>query len=99
MSPISSTMRFFMASLSGPIELPSPKISSVTPWRMSPCDRPSASSDSVAHESMLMKPGATARPAASMVVLAVSAERSPTRSMRSPLMPTSARRPGDPVPS
>ena len=63
-------MRFFMASLSGPIELPSPKISSVTPCRISPCDRPSASSESVDHDSMLMKPGATASPAASIVVLA-----------------------------
>ena len=47
MSPCCSTRRFFIASLSGPIELPSPKISSVTPCRMSPCERPSAISDSV----------------------------------------------------
>ena len=66
-SPICSTTRFFMASFSGPIELPSPKICVVTPWRISPCERPSTSSDSVDHDSMLMKPGATARPDASMV--------------------------------
>ena len=62
MSPCSSTIRFFISSVSGPIELPSPKISSVTPWRMSPCERPSAISDSIAQDSMLMKPGTTARP-------------------------------------
>jgi hypothetical protein len=27
--------------LSGPIDQPSPITSSVTPWRMSPCERPS----------------------------------------------------------
>ena len=52
------------ASLSGPIE-PSPKTSSVTPWRITPCDRPSSISDVSEWLSMLMKPGATARPVAS----------------------------------
>ncbi len=99
MSPICSTARFFIASLSGPIELPSPKTWSVTPWRMSPCDRPSTSSDSVAHDSMLMNPGATARPDASTTVAARAPVRSPTTAMRSPWMATSARRPGAPVPS
>ena len=62
MSPWRSIISFFIASLSGPIDQPSPNTSSVTPWRMSLCERPSASSDSVAQLSMLMKPGATARP-------------------------------------
>ena len=57
----------------------------VTPWRISPCERPSAISDSVDQQSMLMKPGATARPAASIDGAAASAfERSPTAAMRSP---------------
>ena len=38
------------------------------PWRISPCDRPSAISESVDQDSMLMKPGATARPVASTIV-------------------------------
>ena len=45
-------------------------ISVVTPWRISLCERPSSISDSVDHESMLMKPGATASPFASMTVFA-----------------------------
>ena len=89
----------FMRSLSGPIELPSPKISSVTPWRMSLCERPSTSSDSVAHESMLMKPGATARFVASIVTRALAVPRLPMLAIRSPLIATSTTRPGLPEPS
>ena len=66
MSPCCSTISFFIASLSGPIDSPSPMTSSVTPWRMSLCERPSSISDSLAQLSMLMKPGATARPRASI---------------------------------
>ena len=56
-------------SFTGPGEAPSPKISRVTPWRMSPWERPSCSSETLAQLSMLMKPGATARPRASISVL------------------------------
>ena len=66
MSPWRSTISSFIASLSGPIDSPSPKTSSVTPWRMSLCDRPSSISDSLAQHIMLMKPGATARPVTSI---------------------------------
>ena len=43
--------------------------SSVTPWRTSDSPRPSKASDSVACDSMLTKPGATASPRASTMVL------------------------------
>ena len=98
-SPCSSFMRRFISSVRGPIELPSPKISVVTPWRISPCERPSTISDSVDHESMLMKPGATASPFASTTMPAVAEDRSPTAATASPRTPTSARRPGRPLPS
>ena len=68
------------------MDQPSPMICVVTPWRISPCDWPSTSSDSVDQDSMLMKPGATARPRASTTVSAFSADASPTRSIRSPRM-------------
>ncbi len=48
---------------------------------------------------MLMKPGHTARPAASSARPLSLSRRSPTASMRPPLMPTSARRPFPPLPS
>jgi hypothetical protein len=99
MSPCSDFQRFFISSVSGPIDVPSPKISSVTPWRISPSERPSAINDSVAHESMLMKPGATARPSALTSIKAEADPRSPIAASRSPRMPTSARTPGVPVPS
>ena len=88
-----------MASLAGPIELPSPKTSSVTPWRMSPSERPSTMSDSVAQLSMLMKPGDTAMPEASSTCAACAPERSPTAAMRSPRMATSPTTGGEPEPS
>ena len=47
----------FISSLSGPIEVPSPMTSSVTPCLISLMERPSSISDSVAQLSMLMKPG------------------------------------------
>lgn len=46
-----------------------------------------------------MKPGATVRPVASIVVRAVAELRSPTAAIVSPRTPTSARRAGEPVPS
>ena len=69
MSPWSRRIRSLMRSLSGPIENPSPMIWVVTPWRISLCERPSSMSDSVDQESMLMKPGATAIPLASTIIL------------------------------
>ena len=87
-----------MRSFSGPSDQPSPKTSSVTPWRMSDCDRPSAKSVSVAHDSMLMKPGATAIPEASSS-RAPRALTLPTAAMRSPSMAMSPERGDAPVPS
>ena len=81
------------------MELPSPITSRVTPCRISPCERPSAMSESVDQDSMLMKPGATARPLASRTVLACALFRFPIAAMRSPRMPTSTIRPDVPVPS
>src|SRR5712692_5480303 len=98
MSPCCSSRSFFMRSFSGPSDHPSPNTSSVTPCRMSDCERPSAKSVSVAHDSMLMKPGATARPVAS----SSRAPRSvivPMAAMRSASMATSPRTEGPPVPS
>ena len=99
MSPCWSFIRRFMSAVRGPIELPSPITSRVTPWRISLCERPSAMRESVDQESMFTKPGATARPAASSTVPARARRRSPTAAMRSPRIPTSARRPTAPVPS
>jgi hypothetical protein len=81
--------RAFIASFHGPIDMPSPITSSVTPWRMSLWPRPSAISDSVAQLSMLMKPGATASPLASTSVPPTPARRGATSTIRSALMPTS----------
>ncbi len=78
---------------------PSPYTSSVTPWRMSLSDRPSTRSDSVAHESMLMKPGDTAWPVASIVVAAMAPAKSPTPAIVSPAIARSATRGGPPEPS
>ena len=52
--------------VSGPMEEPSPITSRVTPWRSSDWPRPSAMRLSSEWESMLMKPGATALPWASI---------------------------------
>ena len=56
-------------------------------------------SDSVAHESMLMKPGATASPAASIVAPAEAEAKSPMPAIVSPAIATSAVRGGFPEPS
>jgi hypothetical protein len=98
MSLLSWNASSFMASFIGPMDWPSPMTSSVTPWRMSLCDRPSSISDSVAQLSMLMKPGATARPLASMVFAAAPVS-SPIAAMRSPLMPISAWKGAPPSPA
>jgi hypothetical protein len=97
-SPIRSARYAFMAGESGPIE-PSPKICVVTPCRISPCERGSAISEVSECDSMLMKPGATASPVASMTLRAVAPWSAPTAATRSPRMATSARRGGPPVPS
>ena len=81
------------------MDQPSPKISIVTPCFVSDMPRPSTSSDSVAHDSMLMNPGATAMPLASSVARDCASDRSPTAATRSPIRPTSARRPSPPLPS
>ena len=88
-----------MAALSGPIDQPSPKTSSVTPCRTSLSARGSSMIDSVAQDSELMKPGATTRPVASSSVRPRAPPRSPTATMRSAATATSARRAGAPVPS
>ena len=97
--PARAGIRCFISAFSGPYDQPSPKISVVTPWRMSPCERASTSSDSVAHDSMLMKPGATASPLASITSRALAAASSPTAAMRSPRRHRSAWYAGPPVPS
>ena len=81
------------------MEKPSPITCRVTPWRRSLWPRPSTSSDSVDQDSMLMKPGATALPVASISRRAVPAAFGPTYAMRSPRMATSPATPGDPLPS
>jgi hypothetical protein len=65
----------------------------------SPNERPSTIKDDSEWESMLMKPGATARPLASTIVGAVARLKLPMAAMRSALIPTSALRGGRPVPS
>ena len=62
----------FIESFIGPIDDPSPMISSVTPCFISLMALPSSIKEVVAHESMLIKPGATARPLASISFLAIT---------------------------
>ena len=81
------------------MDAPSPITSNVTPWRMSLMERGSTSSDSVAQLSMLMNPGATAMPVASISVGAAAADRSPMAAMVSAEMPMSARIGAVPDPS
>ena len=76
-----------------------PVTSVVTPWRIF------ASADGYARRAksewacMSMKPGATTRPVASMARPASPPRSGAIAVMRSPVSPTSARRPGLPVPS
>ena len=99
MSPCCSRISAFIASVRGPPDVPSPKTSSVTPCRMSLCDRPSASSGVPAQLSMLMKPGATASPFASISVRPVALPIAPTAAMVSPLIATSPTIGALPLPS
>src|SRR5262245_6857982 len=99
MCDCSAFIRFLIASVTGPQEWLSPMMSVVTPWRISLCPRPSASSESTDQLSMLMKPGATASPRASTATFAVSRDRSPTAAIVSPRRPMSARLQGAPEPS
>src|SRR5687767_11618931 len=62
-------------------------------------DRGSTIKDDSECESMLMEPGATAWPVASMIVGELARLKLPTAAMRSPLIPTSARLGGPPLPS
>ena len=78
MSPCRWTASFFISGLSGPMESPSPKTSSVTPCIVSLSPRPSAMRLSTAQLSMLMKPGETAMPDASTVLFAVPVASGPT---------------------
>ena len=78
MSPSRSRASRFISGVSGPIDQPSPITSSVTPCRMSLWPRGSSSSDSLAQLSMLMKPGATAKPLASIRRVAAAVVDGPT---------------------
>jgi hypothetical protein len=91
-------MYAFNESLTGPIDQPSPRISSVTPWRMSDWERPSWMSEALAQHIMLMKPGATASPPASMVCRA-RPSTDPMSVMVSPLMARSPTKGAPPLPS
>jgi hypothetical protein len=97
MSAKSCSIRFFNSSLSGPIDSPSPMISVVTPWRISLCDRPSWINDTTDQESMLMKPGATTSPLASITVFAFAFLKSPSPAIRSPQIARSTCCPSLPV--
>src|SRR4051812_12737568 len=69
------------------------------PCLSSPMERPSTIRDTSEWDSMLMKPGATARPFASIDAGALADLRSPMAVMRSPVIPMSACTGGLPVPS
>ena len=88
-----------VASVAGAAEPPSPVISEVIPWRIFDSARLSASSVISDWPSMSMKPGAIMRSRTSMRRPALARERSPMAAMRSPLIPTSPRNQGAPVPS
>ncbi len=98
MSPCSFFTWTFNASLSGPIDHPSPKTSRVTPCLTSAIPRPSTRRDVVAQLSMLMKPGATALPRAS-ISCRPRPRTSPIRAMRSLRMARSATTGAPPLPS
>ena len=73
--------------------------SSVTPWRISLCEAPSSINDSCDQLIMLMNPGATARPSASITWWAATRPTSPTAAIRSLLIATSPTFGGRPLPS
>ena len=88
-----------MASLMGAIELPSPVISVVMPWKIFEGRRGSTRMVSSDWPSMSMKPGATTFPAASMVRLRGAAERLPMAAIFPSRIPMSPEYHGEPVPS
>ncbi len=99
MSPWRPASLAFIAAFHGPMDSPSPITSSVTPWRISLCPRPSAIKVSPAQLSMLMNPGATASPAASTSVLPRAFAAGPTATILSPLISTSPTTGSPPDPS
>ena len=88
-----------MVALSGPSDEPSPSTSSVTPCRMSPCDLPSRRNALAVQLSMLIKPGETALPVASITVLPRSSVGAPRYEIRSPRMATVPTNGTPPLPS
>ncbi len=80
------------------MDSPSPKISSVTPWRISLCDRPSANRPH-SLDIMLMNPGAITSPRTSRSIFPRAPETSPTFAIVSPLIATPPAMHGDPLPS
>ena len=99
MSPCASFSSFLIVSLSGPIDQPSPIISSVTPCRMSLWEFPSSIREAVAQLSILMNPGDTASPVASIIWPAVLPSRFRTASTLLPMIPISVITPSLPDPS
>ena len=79
--------------------MPSPITSRVTPCRISDCERPSASSEICAWLSMLMNPGATAFPPASISRAARAPSSAPTAAIVLPLMATQPPKGLPPLPS
>ena len=99
MSPWRSICSRRMPSVSGPIEEPSPKTSSVTPCRMSLCPRPSAMREGIAQLSMFTNPGATASPRASISWSPWPSYAGITAAIVSPSIATSAAYGSPPEPS
>ncbi|OPZ52333.1 MAG: hypothetical protein BWY89_01933 [Bacteroidetes bacterium ADurb.BinA012] len=99
MSPCDALNFLFMLSLQGPHESPSPSTSRVTPCTISLIDLPSSISDSTAQLSMLINPGATVIPLASISVLPLAFRRSPMAAMVSDIIPISPLKAGEPDPS
>ncbi len=95
------TMRSRMASVSGPIDQPSPITWVVTPWVSSDIPRLSMSRLEYEWLNMFTKPGATASPVASSTVPDSSASPAlgPISTMRSPATHTLAATPSEPEPS
>ena len=93
------SLRRRMLALSGPSDEPSPSTSSVTPCRMSLCDLPSRRNALAVQLSMLMNPGETARPSASMIVLPRNSADAPKYEIRSPRMATIPTNGAPPLPS
>ena len=98
-SAAASRMRSRISGVSGPWLLPSPKICVVTPWVSSLSERWSCSMLVYEWLSMLMKPGATASPAASITVPAFASPSGAIDTMRSPSTATSAAYGSPPLPS